>query len=41
MKNVVFWDVTANVVPRPQILFTLMTEAVHFTETSVLTRAII
>jgi hypothetical protein len=42
IKNVVFWDVTqllvtANVVPSSQILFTLMTEAIRSSATSILT----
>jgi hypothetical protein len=39
VKNGVFWDVTASVVPSSLILVTLMKEALSSSETSVLTRA--
>jgi hypothetical protein len=44
MKNGVFWDVTpcavtANVVPSPPILVTLMKETLSSSETTVLTRS--
>jgi hypothetical protein len=38
IRNGVFWDVAANVVPSSQILFTLMIEALSFSEPSVLKR---
>jgi hypothetical protein len=39
MKNGVFWDVTASVVPSSPIIVTLMKETLSSSETSVLTRA--